>query len=533
MTGMKRLICIFLIAAILLIACGTGKSGLTWQEQYDLGMQYLTEGDYEEAIVAFTAAIEIYPNQALAYVGRGDAYILSGETNDQITAAEADYLTALELDSAAADVYGKLADVYLLLGDSEKALQILQQGADITGDEELLIRLEELFAEMSPEEEEIEEAAEDENSIFQGYYNKLIELQNLYGECEWITTQNNSYLKGLCFARLIDFDADGVDELLIAYHDPIQNSDNVFEQSYTVELWRYNNYELEKIYVGTPMGNASEGSGIKIDSHNGKYYIYTYEENNNAGSDINESEIVYSWLGLEEGTIGFGGTASIVQYISPPSPIRTIYKVNGTEVSEEEYNAFVTEWGLGYESETGFQRGFQNCGDTMMSASLTDLSETFKTLCEKLGIPWNDSTVIDEENSVKEQWIGTWENNTGSLQTYAKLTLYEDGTVGLNERNSFYWGTYEKEENESISVHISDAVLYDNVTAQWTHQQADCSILLSLTDNSELINFMQVYDNYNNHWIGGTNITLTRIHDAEIDYRSVTASVEEYLANVH
>ncbi len=160
-TGMKRLICIFLIAAFLLIACGTGKSSLTWQEQYDLGMQYLTEGDYEEAIVAFTAAIEIDPNQALAYVGRGDAYILSGEANDQITAAEADYLTALELDSAAAEVYGKLADVYVLLGDSEKALQILQQGTDITGDEELSTRLEELLAEMSPEEEDAEENEEE------------------------------------------------------------------------------------------------------------------------------------------------------------------------------------------------------------------------------------------------------------------------------------------------------------------------------------------------------------------------------------
>lgn len=31
---------------------------LTWQEQYDLGLRYLSEGNYEEAIIAFTAAIE-------------------------------------------------------------------------------------------------------------------------------------------------------------------------------------------------------------------------------------------------------------------------------------------------------------------------------------------------------------------------------------------------------------------------------------------------------------------------------------------
>lgn len=48
---------------------------LTWQEQYDLGVQYLSEGNYTETIIAFTAAIEIDPKQAPAYVGRGDARI--------------------------------------------------------------------------------------------------------------------------------------------------------------------------------------------------------------------------------------------------------------------------------------------------------------------------------------------------------------------------------------------------------------------------------------------------------------------------
>lgn len=40
---------------------------LTYQEQYDLGMKYLTDGNYEEAIIAFTAAIELEPKNADAY----------------------------------------------------------------------------------------------------------------------------------------------------------------------------------------------------------------------------------------------------------------------------------------------------------------------------------------------------------------------------------------------------------------------------------------------------------------------------------
>lgn len=58
---MKRLTAFILTVLVMLslTACG-GKAPL-WQEQYDLGMRYLSEGNYEEAILAFAAAIEIDP----------------------------------------------------------------------------------------------------------------------------------------------------------------------------------------------------------------------------------------------------------------------------------------------------------------------------------------------------------------------------------------------------------------------------------------------------------------------------------------
>ena len=62
------------IAMLLLCACGK-KSGTGWQEQYDLGVRYLSEGNYEEAVIAFTAAIEIDPKRPEAFLGRGSAYI--------------------------------------------------------------------------------------------------------------------------------------------------------------------------------------------------------------------------------------------------------------------------------------------------------------------------------------------------------------------------------------------------------------------------------------------------------------------------
>ena len=114
--------------------------------------KYLTDGNYEEAILAFTAAIDIDPKQALAYVGRGDAYMagidldaeLSGDAWDACDRAVADYLAALDLDETLDDVYYKAAEVCLALGDTEAARDILRRGYDATGDEGMLTWAEEL-----------------------------------------------------------------------------------------------------------------------------------------------------------------------------------------------------------------------------------------------------------------------------------------------------------------------------------------------------------------------------------------------------
>ena len=75
---MRRFLTVLLALtlSLTLVACG-GKG--SWQEQYDLGVRYLSEGNYEEAVIAFTAAIEIDPKRAEAYLGLADAYIGTGD----------------------------------------------------------------------------------------------------------------------------------------------------------------------------------------------------------------------------------------------------------------------------------------------------------------------------------------------------------------------------------------------------------------------------------------------------------------------
>lgn len=114
----KRFSIIILCLALFLTACGKSTVTPTWQEQYDLGMRYLSEGNYEEAIIAFTAAIEIDPKQPQAYE--------------------------------------KLADTYIYLNDLSNAIRILEEGVSSSGDANLQEKLNSLIA--APEEPESSES---------------------------------------------------------------------------------------------------------------------------------------------------------------------------------------------------------------------------------------------------------------------------------------------------------------------------------------------------------------------------------------
>jgi len=109
---MKKRAASLLLALILVLSgCGARQTGeasseqraesaaLTWQEQFDLGVRYLGEENYEEAIIAFQAAITIDPKRP--------------------------------------ESYAKLADVYVARKDTDAALAILQQGYEATGDASL------------------------------------------------------------------------------------------------------------------------------------------------------------------------------------------------------------------------------------------------------------------------------------------------------------------------------------------------------------------------------------------------------------
>ena len=104
---MLILIVVFLIGGFVLYK---NSDAVRVKKQLDLGEKYLAELDYDQAIVAYEKVIEIEPMNVEAYLGLADAYI------------------------------GK--------DDYESALVVLQKGYDLTGNEEIGNKLDEIKEEI-------------------------------------------------------------------------------------------------------------------------------------------------------------------------------------------------------------------------------------------------------------------------------------------------------------------------------------------------------------------------------------------------
>lgn len=134
---MKRLVALIIAVVLLLSACADITA--EWQEQIELGYKYLSSGNYEEAVLAFTRAIEIDPKNPVGYFLRGTTYtqiaqemLANGEDEDSIREiakkAEEDFDDAYDHDDNQElnfnDSLDDLADIYDGLGDEEEADRI-------------------------------------------------------------------------------------------------------------------------------------------------------------------------------------------------------------------------------------------------------------------------------------------------------------------------------------------------------------------------------------------------------------------------
>lgn len=81
------------------------------------------------------------------------------------------------------------------------------------------------------------------------FTDKILEYQKKYGEGEAVEFDEYTYgAQGVAYAKLVDFDGNGQDELLIEYSDePVDFEDKA--ASANLEVWAYKNGEIEKVYT--------------------------------------------------------------------------------------------------------------------------------------------------------------------------------------------------------------------------------------------------------------------------------------------
>ena len=139
---MKRsCLAISIVLALVLTACGaSGKA----KEHYDLGVKYISAGNYQEAILELTQAIEIDGKSYDAYVQRGQAYIALDQSDNAI----ADFRTAIELKPSEISAYTELAEIYAQQGDRESFDSIQEEAKSNVGES----KTEEAFSTISVKE---------------------------------------------------------------------------------------------------------------------------------------------------------------------------------------------------------------------------------------------------------------------------------------------------------------------------------------------------------------------------------------------
>ena len=156
------------------------------------------------------------------------------------------------------------------------------------------------------------------------YREVLTELQMSYG----VATQVYSMFQGLCMAKLVDFDGDGVMEFYCAYSQVDESIE--YTGAYREEIYQYQDGQAVQIYTGRVLNiGTSVQPSVRILHKDGRAYLLCGGEQDYAYRALIDGQMrdVFSYH------IGIGGEEP--------------YEVNGQQVTDEEYRAAWNEFVAG------------------------------------------------------------------------------------------------------------------------------------------------------------------------------------------
>lgn len=166
------------------------------------------------------------------------------------------------------------------------------------------------------------------------FTDKILEYQKKYGEGEAVEVAQSTYgTQGVAFAKLVDFDGDGQDELLIEYSDePLFNANGATAAK--AEVWAYRDGKIEKVYEPDIWVDVMcVGVSLRVYDYDGTYGFRRYLHD---GEKINVKEVP---VGMDESRDGYecefdAYDGKAFSAVAGPAPIGDS-KIAGTnEVSE-------------------------------------------------------------------------------------------------------------------------------------------------------------------------------------------------------
>lgn len=291
----------------------------SYEDYLATGREQLAKKDFVQAEESFQKAIELEPEQIEAYqclidtyVGQEDMEKTAEVYKDAVKIINDNYSATHSLLDDDEELYLNAIDFFESQDDEKYAFQLVADLLNMASDQNTVAKLEE------------KQNQREKTKRYAAYKQLLVDYTTTYGEGTATGQGYNSYLSGLCFAKLIDFNQDGDEELLLAYYDA-EKTKGIWVHE--VEVWAYNDGELLQVFANQSLSDGGMSSFVALSDINGKPCIST-------GTLGMPSKVsMWGYTGEQFTEVGSINYDPGVQYI-----------VNGTSVTIEECQSALSQW---------------------------------------------------------------------------------------------------------------------------------------------------------------------------------------------
>lgn len=495
---------IFFGGLILTVIVGIGSFAVVKavkNEQYKEALadaeQYMKEKDYDRAEMSYCKAVEIFPEGTKAKEALFNLYIQNAENalhDSNLTIAEENCEKALDIQSDNEKVNLLMANIYekqYKMSSAESQYEkILGLNPDSAEAYVKLMRIKATRDEHEEVERMLEEAIDSpvaENEFF-GKYSRNYDNYMRYKTYDEKLSEFNSAKEsgsykegdgweqtyGCCFFKLVDFDGNGTDEMIIAYTESQYTMDTRpnYISDYVLEVWAFENGKLEKVFTGTPLMSGTVDT-VSLEKKDNQWYLQTGV----SGTDRDTTFYKY-----EENKFVPDMTTEI-------NSATLEMKINGETVSSETWDNTMAQ----YDEEEYLLQGYNTRnGDSYTYVNAFD--EYSRSECE-LGYLWQacHHSIVNAEVEGEKAGIksGNYAYRSDEMDVY--VSSYQFGEYGEEPkiyvtyyregkgRSSFYFTWDEKtgyvpESDVEMSYEQKDDVLSISIQGKYEDEAVSAKL---------------------------------------------------------